>query len=82
MNGLASEIEERLQSLEPGTARQFERVLRDVLHSVNIRQQSEDKTTGTLADRLHNHPALGTWPVGLDADAHVDSLRREWGGGQ
>ena len=78
MGTLASEIEEELQSLEPEMARQFERVVRDMLHLVKIQQAPKAGTPMTLADRLRHHPALGTWPVGLNPDAHVDSLRQEW----
>jgi hypothetical protein len=78
MSSLASEIEEELQYLEPETARQFERVVRDMLHLVKTQHAPKEKTTTTLADRLRHHPALGTWPPELDPDAHVDALRQEW----
>ena len=77
MSTLTEEIEHELRTLEPETARHFERVLRDMLTLVKARQQPVASGGGSLADRLANHPAIGTWPKGLDGDAYVAALRGE-----
>ena len=78
MSTLAEEIEHELRTLEPETARHFERVLRDMLTLVKARQQPVANGSVSLADRIVKHPAIATWPKGLDGDAHVAALRGEW----
>jgi hypothetical protein len=76
MSTLALEIEKELSSLEPESARHFERAVREILlmaKSSHLRQ-----TPVPFSARIARHPAIGTWPADLDVDRHLTGLRNEW----
>lgn len=78
MSTLTAEIEKELRALEPETARQFEKVVRDMLQLLKSNATHHPETTTSLSERLLNHSAIGTWPANLDPDTHVQTLGKEW----
>ena len=76
MSTLALEIEKELDSLEPESARRFERAVREML--LRAKAGWTQKKPAPFGERIARHPAIGTWPASLDADRHLQELRHEW----
>lgn len=76
MSTLALEIEKEMGSLEPESARHFERAVREMLLMAKASQPR--KTPLPFSERIVRHPAIGTWPSALDADSHLTNVRNEW----
>ena len=77
MTDLAVDIDRELQEMDRESARRFESAVRHMLALIKGRS-SNGKKLLPLAERIANHPAIGSWPKHVNPDAHIAALRDEW----
>ncbi|MCB1235060.1 MAG: hypothetical protein KDM91_08310 [Verrucomicrobiae bacterium] len=76
MKALSIEVNREIDSLDPREAAEFRAAIASILRLIRERRAPENRPP--FSKRIAGHPAIGTWPAELDADAHVTKLRDEW----
>lgn len=76
MKPLTLDLDEELAALDPRTALQFRQTVQSLLRLVKAGPQTSSRASFTA--RIAGHPAIGSWPVTMDADDYVSKLREEW----
>jgi len=73
MKSTSFDLDQALAALDQPTALQFKQAVLTMLQLVKSR-----KSQTPFAQRIASHPAIGTWPAGVNGDQHLASLRDEW----
>lgn len=76
MKSISLDLDRELASLDQSTAAQFKHTVWAMMRLVKAGQARKSQS---FAERIASHPAIGTWPAGLDVDVHIGAMRDEWG---
>lgn len=76
MKTVSLNLDKELASLDQKAALEFKRTVLAMLRLVKGRQARRHEAP--FRERVAHHAAIGTWPVNMDIDQHLNTLRDEW----